>query len=387
MNILHITATYVPSTNGVAITTQRTVSVLRALGHTVWVIGPRYNHQEEKESYIPFPTIYHLPFIPRDYPLIVPYLSRKQTVLLMRIPWDIIHVHHPFAVGALARRIGSALDVPVVFTYHTQYDQVARYFVPWLPKGIHRALYTHGVLKVGKTMDRVIATTTWLAKTLQQRLPLVPISYVTTAGLPKPFLLPTKKRVLRQRLNLPLEYPIFLCVSRVSREKNIGFLIDAYRQWFRGKKRGCFVVVGDGNDRTRLERYVRDIRLSGHVLFVGKIANDQLPAWYSAADIFLYSGIHDTIGVNVVEAMSAGLPVVAIDHVVSREIVRDDDNGVLAPEEARVFAKAMDRALVNHRKLTIGALKTVSDYTLSKTTGQLLSVYNATIDAHTRRHQ
>ena len=63
MNILVITATYPPSVNGVAISTQRTVLALKKRGHTVFVLGPGE-----------FLTLHNVPFAPKDYPIIFPFL-------------------------------------------------------------------------------------------------------------------------------------------------------------------------------------------------------------------------------------------------------------------------------------------------------------------------
>jgi glycosyltransferase involved in cell wall biosynthesis len=100
----------------------------------------------------------------------------------------------------------------------------------------------------------------------------------------------------RDRLALPR--PILLYVGRVAPEKNL----DAF---LRLKDLGSLVVVGDGPDRARLQQRHPDVR------WLGRIAHDELPAYYDAADVFVFPSRTDTFGLVMLEAMACGCPVAA----------------------------------------------------------------------------
>ncbi|OGG13812.1 hypothetical protein A2875_00945 [Candidatus Gottesmanbacteria bacterium RIFCSPHIGHO2_01_FULL_46_14] len=369
MNILVITATYPPSVNGVAISTQRTVLALKKRGHTVFVLGPGE-----------FLTLHNVPFAPKDYPIIFPFLLSSIKERLARTSWDIIHVHHPSVIGSLAVSLGKRLGVPVVFTYHTQYDRYIDTYAPFLPKALRRSIYI-GALAFCREVQAIIAPTHWLEGQLRERFPEVPVYYVSTAGLPKIFALKTPKSALRRQLGLPENLSIFLTVSRLSKEKNLAFLIGSFAIWSKRNRSGLLVIVGDGSERSSLRKLAVSHSMDKSIRFVGKIPNQDLATWYSASDVFLYSSTTDTIGVNIIEAMSAGLPVVSIDDTTTREVIRSKVNGILVPPKEEAFAKAMALALEQKKRLASESRDTAGAYMLEATTQALERVYRTIIQS------
>lgn len=376
MNILIITLTYPPSANGVAISTKRTVTTLRSMGHRVIVVGPTL-HQKESD-YIPLPTIRISFFGLADYPVPLPQPLQSLLRKLPKLHWDIIHVHHPLVVGPFAIRLGKHLQIPVVFTYHTQYDRYLEHLTVF-PKRINRLVYEQVILSVCRRFDAIIATTKWLRKELVSTFGVSRVHYASTAGLTAPFFVHSSKSILRSRLHIPVDGPIFLSVSRLSREKRTEILLRGFLRWRELHQSGTLVIIGDGGHRRTLEN-IASVHAQGEcVQFKGKIANEHLPSWYSAADLFLYSAITDTVGINMLEAMSAGLPVVAPDHETTREIIKPLYNGVLGGVEPDSMREAIDKALKKRKKLSHGAIITSKKYTIEKTTLQLLAIYEKVI--------
>ncbi len=382
MNILVITATYPPSANGVAISTKRSVTELRKLGHRVVVVGPSHRVPDEP-GYVRIPTV----SIPsqgfNDYPIAVPFTVTNLLKKLPRIAWDVIHVHHPVVVGPYALRIGRALGVPVVFTYHTQYDQYLDHLTI-LPKFVSRMLYRRSVLSILPRFDGIIATTRWLRHDLSARLTHPPVFYASTAGLDRSFAASESKGTLRNMLGLTGNGPYFLSVSRLSREKRIDILLSGFVAWATANPAGYLVVVGDGSYRKKLEAYASATPVAARIRFTGKIANGDLPSWYGAADYFLYGSITDTIGINILEAMSAGLPVIAPDHVTTREIIRPGINGVLWRGQPDGMGQAIATAMRNRATLSRGALVTAGQYRIETTTADLVRIYETVSRSYRR---
>ncbi len=385
MNILIITATYPPSANGVAISTKRTVTALRALGHRVVVIGPRVQANDRDSDYISFSTI-RIPFFGlADYPVIIPRSGASFIRELPKISWDVIHVHHPFFVGKLALFLGRSLYVPVFFTYHTQYDAYLNH-LPLLPRSLKNYLYRKNVLELLSELDGIIATTKWLQHDLITKTGRQDIYYASTAGLPRSFLVKISDAQLRLQFGLPERGPIFLSVSRLSPEKKVDILLRAFLQWAKSHPQGLLVIIGDGSYRKKLERMAGQHSEGRRVRFVGKIPNEQLAPWYSVATIFLYSSVTDTIGINIIEAMSAGVPVVAPDHYTTREIIRSDYNGILASQKASAIALAMSGAMAKRTLLTKGAKKTAHAYDVRISVKELIAVYE-TVKQKKKKYQ
>lgn len=389
MNILVITATYPPSANGVAVSTKRTVQALRNLGHRVFVYGPKLEAKRTDTEYMSAPTMRIPLFGLADYPIALPHSLGRMLRLLPKRRWDVIHVHHPVIAGPFAVRLGRMLHVPVVFTYHTRYDQYFDHLVG-LPVSwrtfLHRWLYKGVLVSSLRRFNGVIATTRWLRTFLQKTIPDFPIYYATTAGLSHPFLLPGAKSSLRKQLGITVSGPLLLCVSRLSVEKRTVTLLRGFLYWAATHAKGTLVIVGDGGNRANLEALCRQSPHGSRVIFVGKILNEHLPIWYSSADLFLYSSITDTIGINILEAMSAGVPVVAPNHETTREVIVSGYNGILCAHNDSSMSKAIDAALKIRAKLSRGAKETARQYHIDTTIKQLVRVYEDIIRTY-KSHQ
>lgn len=97
--------------------------------------------------------------------------------------------------------------------------------------------------------------------------------------------------------------------------------------------RGCeilLVVIGDGANRRTLEREGNE-RLPGNCLFTGKIERCKLHRYYSAADLFAFPGIEESLGMVYLEAQSSGLPIVAYGDWGAKEAVLHEETGLLCP--------------------------------------------------------
>lgn len=97
-------------------------------------------------------------------------------------------------------------------------------------------------------------------------------------------------------------------------------------------KRPFLVIAGDGQRREELENLVRQHLGSDH-LFLGKIPRQDLHRYYSAADIFTFPGIQESLGMVYLEAQSVGLPVVAFQDWGAREAVVHEHTGLLTPAD------------------------------------------------------
>lgn len=373
MNILIITATYPPSANGVAVSTGRTVAMLRSLGHRVIVIGPEISSYKDKD-YRALPTL-RIPFFGlSDYPVPLPMNTSLFARKLPQIKWDIIHVHHPSFIGQFALSLGKKIKVPVFFTYHTQYDTYLNHLY-FLPRKFKDYLYKKHVFNQLIKFNGVIATTKWMQKKLITDTRKKDIYYVSTAGLRDFFKINNSVHRLRAMLGLPLKEPILLSVSRLSPEKKTVIFLNGFLKWASEHKQGILVIIGDGLYRRTLENIACRHPQGHRVRFMGRIANESLPPWYSSATLFLYSSVTDTIGINIIEAMSAGLPVVAPDHDTTREVIRDGYNGILSDESPDSFAHAIEQAIRNRVSLSKGAMKTAQLYDLTLLTKKLVICY------------
>lgn len=123
-----------------------------------------------------------------------------------------------------------------------------------------------------------------------------------------------------------LQRPLIGVVGRLHPEKLADEALDIFRRAIAGRP-GSLVVVGDGTQRQQLEEYVAQYGLNDRVLFLGQLPVRQVVAVMKACDLM----IAPMQGTALVEAMAAGLAIVAYDHETHRAHVRDGVNGRLVP--------------------------------------------------------
>jgi len=108
------------------------------------------------------------------------------------------------------------------------------------------------------------------------------------------------------------------------------------------------VIAGDGSARKKLAQLAGE-HMPGRVLFAGKIPRAKLYRYYSAADLFVFPGIRESLGLVYLEAQSCGLPVVAFHNAGVPEAVQDGKTGILVPQYAlNPFADAIKRLLTDN---------------------------------------
>lgn len=117
---------------------------------------------------------------------------------------------------------------------------------------------------------------------------------------------------LRRKYSLDNSYVLGM-VARVSNEKNIDFSIELVERLIKLKKRIKLVIIGDGEEKERLEKSVKSKSLSEYIVFLGKKTG--IEKYYSMIDLFLMPSLYEGFPVAAVEAMAAGLPVLLSDHV------------------------------------------------------------------------
>ena len=142
------------------------------------------------------------------------------------------------------------------------------------------------------------------------------------------------------------------------------------------------LVVGGGPSRESLERRVQALGLGDRVLFSGMVPFDQVPNYLAAADAFSYASLADVQPLVTVEAMAAGLPVVAIDTPASRDVVVDGENGLLASADTRWLGDAMRRVVMDRalrERLAAGARRTAARYSLPEAVRRLVGIYDEAI--------
>ncbi len=323
-----------PLVNGLATSVETFAQDFKRAGHRVTVVAPRYaeGHRDDGDVIrvpgLRAPT-HHA------YVLPVPFWPGVRRAVLAR-NLDVYHAQHPFLLGAAAGRWARATGRPLVFTYHTRYDRYAHY-VPGPARAIAR-LAVRGALRYARAADLVVAPAPSVARELGALGVRVPIEVIPT-GVALPAIPPEGARCVRRaELGLPAGGPVCLSVGRLAREKNQAFLLRAFRLTLCDVPTARLVLVGDGDDRPRLERLAGDLGIRARVDFIGALPRARVTDYALAADLFLFPSTSETQGLAALEALGAGLPVIAVASEAAADLLADESAGILCPEDPGAYA-------------------------------------------------
>lgn len=189
---------------------------------------------------------------------------------------------------------------------------------------------------VAPGIHRYVAVSDHVAKQLRAVLPFMSHKLeVVHNGIPTEQYFPTEKRPAR-------EHPVVLTIARLSKQKGIHYLLDAAARIPHAE----FWIAGEGPDRDALEAHAEQLQISARVKFLGHVTDVAPMLWQ--ADLFVLPSLFEGLPVSVLEAMAAGVPVIATDVGGTREEIRSGETGVLVPPtDAEALANAICMLLAN----------------------------------------
>lgn len=333
MRIGLFTNNYRPLANGLATSVETFARAFCRAGHQVTVVAPRYRRTVPDEA-----NVLRIAGIraPTHHAYVLP-IARWPGVTraVAALDLDIFHAQHPFLLGAAASRWARRAGRPLVFTYHTHYERYAHY-VPG-PSRLVGRLAVRWAMAFARRADLVIAPAAAVARELRARGLRVPIQVIPTGVALLPVWGEAQRATSQEALGLEGN-PLCLSVGRLAREKNQAFLLAAFARILRDLPAARLLLVGEGDDRPRLERLAAAMGIRESVRFAGAVPHEAITGYYLAADLFLFPSTSETQGIVVLEALAAGLPVVAVSSEAAADLLLDGEGGLMTPGGSEAFA-------------------------------------------------
>jgi len=330
-----LTNTYPPIVGGVSTAVVRSATGLRKLGHQVLVIAPNVAGQKAD------PWVVRVPALPVfNSPFFAPLASNGIHQLLRRFQPHVIHVHHPWLAGATGRISARSAHVPLIFTYHTMYEAFAHV----VGRGDEQQIGQKAVAAADAfvhAVDVVIAPSRSTAALLVKRGHPATKIRICPGGVDTSMRSAAQRDASRRRLGLRPDQFVFGHLGRLSDEKNLGVLSTSIAGALRRLPTARCVVAGDGNARAEMTQTFSDAGVGDRVVFLGSVQGEAVTDAYSVMDLFVFTSLNDTQGLVLIEAMAAGMPVVAIRAPGARDVI-DGQNGELT----KATASAVESALV-----------------------------------------
>ncbi len=341
MKIGIFTDSYKPYTSGVVTSIATFKEEMTRLGHEVYIFAPSYpNYSDDEENVYRFYSV-PSPTNP-DYTLAIPvYPGLNMIVKKLRL--DIIHVQSPFTMGRVGLHYSRRYHIPLLLTYHSRYDQYVHY-VP-LAQDLAKEVTIKYSSSFCNHCDHIVVPSQDIQEIVTDFEVHKPITVIPT-GIPLYKFEDGDPKWLRDNYEIPEQNKILLFVGRLTKEKNLPFLIKAFKEVHTRMSDTTLVLTAQGPLEAELKSLSSYLGLSdSEIIFTGALPFETLVNVYHSADLFVFSSLSETQGLVLTEAMAAGLPAVAVRASGVQDMVDDGVDGILTNPDIEEFTDAVCRVL------------------------------------------
>ena len=389
MRIGLFTDTYPPFINGVSTSVLMLKQGLEKLGHEVYVVTVN----DESFSYKEEDGILKIPSFP------IGLMNFRQTGIypikafniIKKWKLDIIHSHTEFSIGTFARLISKQLNIPLVHTYHTMYEEYIYYITKGYFNSASKKLVEYLTLFLcDKTIDELIVPTEKTKELFKDKYKVKRDVYVIPSGIDTTRFYKEnidKNEIINLKKDLGLKKTDFivLYVGRIAKEKSIDFLINNFNSVLKRIPKAKMIIVGDGTDIKDLIDLTRKKGLENKIIFTGKAPWTDVPKYYSLCDLFVTASKTETQGLTVIEAMGASKPVVAIRDESFELMITDKKDGLFFDDE-KSYVDMIYEVYKNKKlrdEISFNARLTADKYSPYNYAKNVLKVYEKVISKDT----
>ncbi len=407
MRITIATAVYYPQINGVAVFSHNLALGLVERGHEVLVLcpsqtGKNYTRVEDgvKVNYLRSVDVRVYPDQINEVPpkkkvmgVELPHLFYKKGLKVSAFPAseikraldkfrpDVVHVQVSDPIGLSVVSYARKNHIPVVTTEHNQPEVITEPLkVPDVIKKPVNVLLSSYFRNRQSKSDFVTMPTEQAIRNLLKKHELnIPVAAVSN-GVDLTNFKPGKvKKEVYEKYGITYGVPIVLYVGRVDPEKQVGTVISAFKEARSLVPKAEMVIVGDGVDKSRLEKKVKELGLDGSVKFLGRVLPPDLYELYKVGTVFATASEIETQGIVLIEAAATGLPLIAVDRGAVGEVCIADENGFLCePGNVDDIAKALVKVLSDkdlQEKFSQNSIKIAAEHDFERTLDKFINIY------------
>ena len=292
-----------------------------------------------------------------DYDIPTPKFDKNFNKILKESNLDIVHIHSPFAIGALGVKYAKKHNIPAIATMHSQFKK--DFYRSTKSKKLTNILLKH-IMKVFNKCDVCYGVNDKISEIFYdygaKTMPLVQRNGTD--------MLPIEDKaaaikLVNEKYGLNEDTTVFLFVGRINALKNIYFILEALEK-LKDKNFKMF-YVGEGQDFEELEKRVKKSSIADNVILTGKITDRELlKAIYLRAKLFLFPSMYDASSLVQIEAASQGTPTIFLKNSATSATVTDNVNGFLSEPTTEKFAEKIEEILADdelYKKVQEGAVR------------------------------
>lgn len=390
MRIGLFTDAYLPDINGVVSSVVTLKQALEEKGHVVYVVSNHKGSNIVMEDHVlrlgglELKKFY-------GYKMSSPIQIRAEKYI-REMNLDVIHVQTEAGVGIFARQMARQLHIPLVYTYHTMYEDYTHYVNPLdietIEKMGRKAVQSLSRL-LGNGAQAVIAPSEKTKQALIQYGVTTPI-YIVPTGLDLSLFEKDKldaKRIdsIREEIGLQKEDHVVVFVGRIAKEKSIDIPIRAIAK--STDPHLHLVIVGGGTDEEYYKGIASQCDVEDRVHFLGKKPKEQIAYYYAAFDCFVSASLTETQGMTYLEALATGLPVFGRRDEVLSELLEEGKTGYYFDDEEELLQKwntYFSLSDIEKNAMKMQCVEKTKPYSTRMFASKALAVYEQAIDSYHR---
>lgn len=344
MRVGIFTESYPPLVNGVSTSILMLEHALTKLGHEVFIITVSDN----KKDYV-LENNGHILRLPSvnlancyDYKMTSVY-PIKAVNMIKKMNLDVIHSNVEFTVGIFARVVSEQLSIPLVHTYHTNWEDYTHYITKnkkILDDICKKLLKYLVVFFEDKTVTELIVPSKKIYNLFKDKYKFTKNIHIIQTGIEtskfyKENFNQKDINSLKKKLGIKKKDFVVMTVSRLAKEKSVDRIINNHKELVKKYSNMKLLIVGDGPDIDKLKDEAKSLGVSDSVIFTGKVPLSDIPIYYQLGNVFVTASKSETQGLTVVEAISSSLPVVAVKDDSFVNSVIEEFNGFVFTDDEK----------------------------------------------------
>ena len=336
------TDTFYPEISGVNTSVILLKRELEKKGHSVYVFtcsNPALKYLPDIDNTFRLPSAPFI-FLPSRRFAVVYQKSLAHKISSLNL--DIIHTNTEFSLGFFGKLVAASLNKPVVHTYHTLYKD----YVHYLTKGHFSSFSAEMARSYSRLFcNRCCTIITPTEKTrdllleyeIDRPIEVIPTGIDISKFRPAPG---DAERIaaIRAELGIKPNEQVVLCVGRIAKEKSIDAIVRQMPAYFKMHKDAKMLIVGDGPYRPDIEALTGRLNIADKVVFAGERPWEDIGLYYKLGSVFVSASLSETQGLTFIEAMAAGIPVLAKRDRSVESIIFDGHSGCLFDQDFEIPA-------------------------------------------------
>lgn len=384
MRIAIFTDAYEPHISGVTTSIKMLKETLERMNHEVYIVTA--NLQNNKFYYDEKTKIMYIPGIKTGIynTKLAPIYSNKAMKIIKTWNLDIIHSQTEFSIGLFSRIVARKLNIPVVHTYHTLYED----YVYYVTHGHFKKLSQKIVVKLTKyycekKCDELIVPTKKIKElfinkyNIRKKINVIPTGIDISKFVETPSIKIEKEKI-KQQYNIKDSDYIIGAVGRIASEKSFDKLLNNAKILIENNPNIKIMLVGGGPELNNLKKLAHELNIDKNVIFTGLVNYDLVPTYFNIFDVAVSFSTTETQGLTIIEGLAASKPTLVIDDPSFKNTIENNYNGYLfkSDDEFKNYALKLMNDKKLYENMANNARNSTHKYSKEVFAADILKVYH-----------